>query len=439
MGTMHEEDRPRQPLLDRPLGRGQAVLWWTLASALFILVVVGQFGPTNHDAIEWDTPAWTLAHGQPSCSYRFGFQTEPPPLFPELVGGVEVTVHSLDRRLFAARPYPTVDCRQDEADLSTAASLHDAALIGFLAWFVLLCGVVLVFRSDRRPPTIREAAGVLGLAVLPPVSAALTTSIHPEDLVAVGLCLAAVARSTRRRDVLVGVLFGLAACSQQFALLAVVPIVVLAGWGERARVMAGAGAAASAVCLPFLITDPGGLLHAFSGSSATQAGGATPTFVLEIHLHGVLLVVVSRGLPLLAAAIFTWGAGRRLGDRRWAVVPLLSVLAVCMTFRLLFEVELFLWYFAAVAVLLLLVAAMDRSATPLWLVSWAAWNAVVVICYSERSWDSFLQMSLVGLVSQAIVVGWAFGLGVTVLWRTSNGRVGQTDEGKMAGVLLGLG
>ena len=43
MGTMHEEDRPRQPLLDRPLGRGQAVLWWTLASALFILVVVGQF------------------------------------------------------------------------------------------------------------------------------------------------------------------------------------------------------------------------------------------------------------------------------------------------------------------------------------------------------------------------------------------------------------
>jgi len=96
MGTMHEEDRPRQPLLDRPLGRGQAVLWWTLASALFILVVVGQFGPTNHDAIEWDTPAWTLAHGQPSCSYRFGFQTEPPPLFPELVSPARLDEHEAD-------------------------------------------------------------------------------------------------------------------------------------------------------------------------------------------------------------------------------------------------------------------------------------------------------------------------------------------------------
>lgn len=411
-------------LLDRRVGTVGCAIAWGLASLVFVLMVVVQYGPTTHDAIEWDTPAWTVAHGQPRCSYAFRFQTEPPPVFPLVVAGAEAAVHGMDVRLFAEQPVRATDCRQAFIDLSAPPALHDAATLGFLGWVVLLAGFVAALRAVGRGRSGWEVAGVIVLALLPPVVAALNVSIHPEDLMALGLLLAATARSAHRRDVVAGVLLGLAVATQQFALLAAVPIVVLADWRDRGRLVLGAVGAAVVVSVPFLATGASGMVHALAGGSATQPGGPTPTLIARLPLEGTALVAVSRLVPLALAAVLAGWWRRRGGASTWEPVALMALVAASLDLRLAFEVNLFLWYFASVSVTLLVLAASLGGRRRWWLLAWGGWNVVVAACYGGGTWGVGTVSS--GLVIQVVVVGWAMALAVVPLAERVR-RDGRTD------------
>jgi hypothetical protein len=95
-----------------------------------------------------------------------------------------------------------------------------------------------------------------------------------------------------------------------------------------------------------------GLRSILLGSS--QVGSNVPSFggtvLWETDLRGPLLFVISRVLPIAAVTALAWWASRRLGERLLESTPLMSLLASALAVRLVFEENLFGYYFMAVAV-----------------------------------------------------------------------------------------
>ena len=77
------------------------------------------------------------------------------------------------------------------------------------------------------------------LACAPPVWMPLLQFFHPQDIMATGLALGALASVRRDRWVCAGVLVALALTSQQFALLVLAPLIVVVPQKFRARFVRG--------------------------------------------------------------------------------------------------------------------------------------------------------------------------------------------------------
>ena len=73
-----------------------------------------------------------------------------------------------------------------------------------------------------------------------------------------------------------------------------------------------------------------------------------------MHPHGAVLVILSRIMPIFASLLLARWAVRRLGSAILEPVPLLSLMATSLSFRLVFEQNLYGYYFMALAVSLLL-------------------------------------------------------------------------------------
>lgn len=98
----------------------------------------------------------------------------------------------------------------------------------------------------------------------------------------------------------------------------------------------------------------------------------------EIDLHGFPLFLCSRIAPVAASMLLAWWAARRLGPRVQSAVPLVSLMACALAFRLVFEVNLFGYYFMAVSVsLIMLEVARGRFRGTV-----AAWLALVTIAFN---------------------------------------------------------
>ncbi len=379
-------------LLNRRLPARQCVLGWVAATMVFIGMVVLLGGPTTNDAQESMYSTWAVQHGDFSCAYppplslqvkiypNYAPGPYSPPLWPLISGGL-AAVTGLGKAL----PFPTQAELGPNCSHAYAAMYHWAhptrvlySTIGFgyVSWFALLTGAVALLRAAGRGRTGWEVAGVILIALLPPAWDALMNEYHPQDLLALGLLLGALACALRRSWLWSGILMGLAVASQQFALLALAPLFVVATGRARWRVAVGAVSAAIVVALPFIATSRRAFNAITIGTGNFPSYGGT--WVRFLHLSGTPLVLVSRVLPIVVAIALAWWLLRQLGEEVLAPVPLVSLMTICLSLRLVFEQNMFGYYFMAMAVMLVLLEAIDGRLRGELL----AWVAMVVVAYN---------------------------------------------------------
>jgi len=357
---------------------GLRTLGWIVGSAVFAASLVlwfglvhGPTGPISPTGDEWEsgTPAAAIEHGMLACAYPAQAQSSVPPLYPLVAAGI----------LTATAPLPAIGpwtrstpCPGNRGS-SPGYPEWSFLLTGLVAWPVLLAGYIVVVRAAERDRTRLELLGLWVIAAFPPLAGAYVQYFHPEDVLALGLVLAAVGLSLRHRWILAGVCCGLACCSKQYAILAVVALVTSAPRGARSRILGATVGTAGGL---FLVLTPlmgTGLLTSSLGAYATLSNGST--LVGWLGLHGALRTLVARGLPLAGAAALAGAARHRLGPSILRPVPLLGLVTGSLVLRLAFEINLYSYYFVAVGVCLVtldVVGGRIRPVTLAWLVATGA-------------------------------------------------------------------
>lgn len=372
--------------LDRPIPGRWCVLSWLISSALFVGLIRLLGGPSPIDSLESVYSTYAIAHGQLSCAYPshdyFGI-TLVSPLWPLLSGGIEALTRIGHNVPFPSQAALGPHCSTGVVAMYRWSLRADAFLrvvgIGYVCWLVLMAGMVALLRASGRGRCGWEPATLILLACAPAVWMPLVEYFHPQDIVAMGLGIAGLACARRNQWVWAGVFLGLAITSQQFALLILAPLLVLAPGRQRGRFVVAAVIAAAVIDVPMIVATSGRAFRpAVLGtgySGLRQVGG---TLVWEAHLHGALLVVFSRVLPIILSAVLAWWAVRKFGPAVMEPVPLISLIAVSLSFRLIFEVNLFGYYFMALAVSLI---ALDvaRGQIRGELVAWLALIALAFI------------------------------------------------------------
>jgi hypothetical protein len=213
------------------------------------------------------------------------------------------------------------------------------------------------------------------VAIAPPVYMCLHEYFHPQDLTAMGLVLAGIACVRRGWWVWAGVLLGLAFTAQQFALLAFAPLLVVVPRHRLTRFVGGAVASVVTVVGPLIaLVSTRAISVALIGSGDSSVAN---TVLGELHPQGGLVLVLSRFAPLALAMVTAWWIAKRVGPAVLEPVPLIALLATSLSFRLIFEVNLWGYYFMAVAVLLVILDVVRGRIRVLLLV----WLALVVIAF----------------------------------------------------------
>jgi hypothetical protein len=140
--------------------------------------------------------------------------------------------------------------------------------------------------------------------------------------------------------------------------------------------------AATIVVGPFMVVTSGGVVNAVTGAGTTPSIGNT--VLSEMHLHGLALVTLSRITPIVLAVVLGWWVSQRLGSAALEPVPLVALAATSLTFRLVFEVNLFGYYFMAVAVSLIMLDVIRRRIS----VYLLAWLALVTLAFDPLPWGN---------------------------------------------------
>jgi len=345
--------------MNRPINLPTRVLGAFVATMIFIGGTHLLGGVTSGDASDSINTTWAFAHGATACAYppgnQFGLPYIPPvyPLFGAALSAILRIGHSVT---FPSVAQMGPQC-SNAVDAMYHWSLQSHALeptlqLGYLTWFILAVGTVALLRASGRRQTIWEPLGLILIAVVPSLLMGLHEYFHPQDIMAAGLILGALAGARRGSWVIAGTLLGLACMTQQFALLAAVPLAFAVPRNRMAKFLVSSAATISAVIIPVLLVTPHGSLRAvLAGSGTTWDSG---TLLDATHLHGPLLFIASRYLPIAASLLLSWWAREKLGDHLIDAVPLLSLVATSLSLRLVFEVNLWGYYFMAASVLLVL-------------------------------------------------------------------------------------
>ena len=368
--------------MDRQLPGWSCALGWLVASAIFVGLVVALGGPAPSDSMESTFTVQAIGHGQLSCAYPPGNTAGLPfiaPLYPLLSGGFEALTrigHNVGVPSSTAMG-PHCSTAMQYAHIYGAVPI---LWMGLLGWIALMAGVVAVLRACGRGRCVWELAAVILIACLPPVCMTLTEFFHPQDVLAMGLALGGLALVRRGSWVWAGVLLGLAFSSQQFALLVFAPLVVVAPRNRRIQFVGGAIAAAALIDIPMVaITSGRALRSAILGSE--NGTSAAKTLLGVIPIHGPLLIE-SRLLPIVLAVIMAWWAVRRIGPSVLQPLPLASLIATSLGFRLVFDQYLYGYYFMALAVSLVLLDVI-RGRISMYLVGWLC---LVVLAFDLLPW-----------------------------------------------------
>ena len=195
------------------------------------------------------------------------------------------------------------------------------------------------------------------------------------------------------------------------------PILVLAPRSQRIRYAAAVVASAAVVCFGMFVITSGRLAEVLAGTTATPSGGGTLLSLAD--LHGFSLLLASRALPIGLALVLAWWSARHLGAAALEPVPLVSLIATSLCFRLVFEVNLLGYYFMAVSASLIVLSVVGGR-NRLYL---AAWLALVTCAYDPLQWGSHPWTFLIPMVwYQLLLVPAALALAVTPLFAVVRDR-----------------
>jgi hypothetical protein len=404
--------------MGRPISNGWCICGWFLATALFVCLVLAFGGPTRFDAGESVYSTLDIAHGQLSCAFVQAKSSNGPaipiaPLYPLLSGGLAALLQvGSNVSIFHTAGLGNY-CKAAFDGLSPWSIQGNAITvslwIGCVGWLILMAGSVVWLRTSRHGRTLWEPAALVVLASLPPVWLCLESFYHPQDLMAMGLALASLACVRRDKWVGAGVLIALALLSQQFALLVAVPLVVVAPHRRRLRYVAAAVATVGGVSL-FLLwsTSADQLWTVLKGSSVPTIDGNT--VIGQLGLHGTVLILATRAIPLALSALIAFWAGRKLRRTVLEAAPLLALIAVSLCLRLVFEENLYGYYLLALAVSLLLLEATTgevRQSVVAWLI--AASLVFVLLPWNSLFWRISWAHVVPQVLPQAIAVA-TFGI-----------------------------
>jgi len=229
----------------------------------------------------------------------------------------------------------------------------------------------------------------------------LQTVFHPQDLLAFGLALSAAACARRDRWLLAGGLCALAILSQQFALLVAAPLFVVAPANRKSLFAGSAVVTGALVAAPLGFMTSGHVLHEIAlGTGDVPFPGGTVFWYS--HASGANAVLLYRVAPLAASVVLAWCVVRRFGSRVLESTPLLSLIAVSLGLRLVFEVNFFPYYLVPLAISLVLLEATRRTIHR----SVVAWLAALtlLVCrgfgraFGATSWGAVLQNHVIPLV-----------------------------------------
>ena len=367
-------DRPSW--FDRPLSNRWCVFGWVVATVTFVGVTQFLGGPTQIDASLSLYSTWAIAHGQLACAYPAGSAGGiplRPPLYPLISGAFAALTHIGHGVTFPSRAALGAGCAQEVGVMARWAQRSGATLpsirLGYVSWIALLAGFVSFLRASGRGRCGWEPTGLVVLAVAPPVIMSIQDIFHPEDLLAMGLALGSLACVRRGSWAWAGVLLGAAILSQQFILLIAAPLLVVAPRDRRIRFAGSVVGSAAIVVAPMAVMTSGRVLGSVIGVGNTPLGGAT--VLAQLHLHGAAEVALSRVLPVVLAMAMAGWAQRTLGRAILEPLPLASLAATALTLRLVFEVNLYGYYFMAVAVMLIVLDVL-RGRISIYLIGWFA-------------------------------------------------------------------
>jgi hypothetical protein len=374
---------PRRGLTSGRLPNAAMVVVYLAALGVFVGIVGFRGGPSVGDAYGVTKPATSIADGHLHAAAHEALLPQPPGYalltspfvlaFRPLIGSptwCDARVPPVTR---AFLPW----CAP--AQLATHRWYRSQAVLGFLAWLVLMFGAVRLLRVSGAGGGLAEALLVIVLATIPAASDGIVQTFHPQDFVCVGLGCAAVAESLRRRWVATGVLFGIAFLCKQFALLPLLAVLVaVPGWRARARVAVPVIVVVACGIVPFLAVDPSGTWNTLS---AVNTGGVvkltTGTLLGMTNLSEHTKLVIARDGPVVLALVMALWARWRFGDRLMTPVALIGLSTACLAGRLVAEVWFSSYYLLAVSTGLLV---LDFAAKRLPVASflWIALTGVLV-------------------------------------------------------------
>ena len=323
--------------LNQPLRTSWCLIGWIVATIVFVALTHLLGGPTEDDVSVSAYSTWAVAHGHLSCLYSPpSTHYFPPiaspytmisPLYP-LLSGVVLAI----TRGGNLAPFPTAaqlgpGCSHALVAMFNWSSRTNVIIptinIGYLIWFPLLVGAIMLLRAGGRGRTRWEPFAILGLAVLPPVLECLVTYFHPQDVLAIGLALSSIAFVIRGRWIWAGVMLALAFTSNPFVLIIAAVLIVVVPNKDRIRFAVASVATVVLIVTPLAVITSGRALKwsAIGSGSVAPKGFAGDTWMREIGRDPHLLLTLARTLPIVCAFVLALWAKkptRRQGLERRA-------------------------------------------------------------------------------------------------------------------------
>ena len=381
---------------------------------------------TERDAAVGIYSTWAIAHGQLACAYPPAIYSHVPPIarpytsitpFYPIFSGLLAALLRVGHQV----PFPTsaqLGCHCGNAyDAIYRWSVRSSSAlnmmrIGYVSGAVLLAGVVASLRAAGRGRRLNEPVTMLAVALSAPVVACPLEFYHPQDLVAMGLSLLAVAAALRQRWVWAGIAVGLAITTHQFSLLVAAPLFVVAPAQRRWWFAGTTALAGAAVDLPFLLATSGRAFRAVViGSGFTPSYGGTVLW--EIGMRGAPFFLATRVLPIAVAFVLAWWVQQRHGGRTIEPTVLVSLVGASLALRLVFEENLWGYCFMALAVMLIMVESVRARLRP----TVVAWLLTVMLAFdplpsgfqtNSTIWFIYARVDLpkivVGLVALYVIV-----------------------------------